>query len=58
MALCSIYGIGLVTFNLDVDEPAFTVRVTALPAQPDMTFVNEMARQFSDGARTQFNRLF
>lgn len=58
MALCSIYGIGLVTFELDVEEPAFTVRVTALPSQPDMTFVNEMARQFSEGARSQFNRLF
>ena len=58
VALCGIYGIGLVTFDLNIDEPNFTLRVNALSAQPDMSFVNEMARQFADGSQKKFNQLF
>jgi hypothetical protein len=58
VALCGIHGIGLVTFDLDKEDPNFTIRVNAQFSQPDMLFVNEMARQFSDGARKQYNKLF
>ena len=58
VALCAIYGTGLVTFDLNLDDPNFTLRVNAITSQPDMTYVNEMARQFADGARAKFNQLF
>lgn len=57
-ALCSIYGIGLVTFNEDVEEPAYNVRVNAQSVQPDMYYVNEMARLFSARDPRRFRSIF
>lgn len=57
-ALCSIYGIGLVTFDEDVDQPAYNVRVNAQSVQPDMYYVNEMARLFSARDPKRFRSIF
>lgn len=57
-ALSSLYGIGLVTFDLDPMNPNFTLRVNALSSLPDMSYVNEMARLFSKSHTVEFRRLF
>lgn len=58
IALCSIYGIGLVTFDENVEEPAYHVRVNAQSVQPDMYYVNEMARVFSVRDPKRFRSIF
>jgi len=57
-ALATLYGIGLVTFTLDPSAPAFELRVRAVPSQPDMFYVNEMARRLLDHDEEVFNDLF
>src|SRR5208337_3754256 len=42
-ALCMLFGIGLIQFNLDKDNPNFAVRVRAQRFPPDMFYVNEFA---------------
>lgn len=57
-ALATLYGIGLVTFTLDPTAPAFTLKVRAVPSQPDMFYVNEMARRLLDHDKSLFDKLF
>ncbi len=57
-ALATIYGVGLVTFTLNVATPEFALRVRATPSEPDMFYVNEMARQLHRSAPEAFNKLF
>ncbi len=57
-ALSIITGIGLVTFNLDPDNPNFTLLVRAVLAQPDMYYVNEMAKRLHAAYPVEFERLF
>ncbi|WP_438850989.1 hypothetical protein [Brevundimonas nasdae] len=57
-ALATLYGIGLVTFSLNPENPDFWLRVRALPSQPDMFYVNEMARRVLDHSSKLFNSLF
>ena len=42
-ALCMLFGVGLVLFNLDIDDPRFSIRVRAQRFSPDMFYVNEFA---------------
>ncbi|WP_438851969.1 hypothetical protein [Brevundimonas nasdae] len=56
--LATLYGIGLVTFSLDPESPAFLLRVRAVPSTPDMFYVNEMARRLLDHDEALFDKLF
>jgi hypothetical protein len=56
--LATLYGIGLVTFSLDPESPAFLLRVRAVPSTPDMFYVNEMARRLLDHDKALFDKLF
>lgn len=57
-ALGTLYGIGLVTFNLDPESPDFLLRVRAVPSTPDMYYVNEMARRLLEHDKSLFDKLF
>lgn len=57
-ALCAIYGVGLVLFNLDTANPDFQFVRKAQRFQPDMYYTNEFARRLHDVSRNDFDRLF
>jgi hypothetical protein len=57
-ALSILYGIGLVTFALDPAAPGFDLRVRAQVIQPDMFFVNQMARRLHEHSAETFEKLF
>ena len=57
-ALCSINGVGLVTFTLDKAAPDYTTIVPAQQATPDMFYVNQMARRLLEVSKPIFKRLF
>ena len=58
IALATIFGLGFVTFNPDVQSPAFQIQVRASLAQPDMVYVNQMADQLNSYDKKGFDRLF
>lgn len=57
-ALCTVFGLGLVTFKLDPENPDFTLQTRALLAQPDMAYVNQMAHRLNAYDNKAFDRLF
>ncbi len=57
-ALCEIYGVGLVLFDLNVEEPDFRFARKAQRFSPDMYYVNDFARRLHDLERSAFDRLF
>lgn len=57
-ALCSLHGVGLVTFTLDKTAPDYTVVVLPLQANPDMFYANQMLRRLLDHSAPLFNKLF
>ncbi len=57
-ALCLLFGVGLVLFDLDIAAPAFEIRVRAQRHVPDMFYVNTFAEQLKQSARATFNALF
>lgn len=57
-ALSAIYGIGVVTFSLDATKPDFRLRVRAALSQPDMFYVNDMAKRLLAADKAAFNSLF
>ncbi|WP_043341671.1 hypothetical protein [Belnapia moabensis] len=57
-ALCSIHGVGLVTFTLNKDAPDYTEIVLPVQASPDMFYANQMARRLLDAQPELFNKLF
>lgn len=57
-ALCTIHGVGLVTFTLDKMAPDYTVVVLPTQASPDMFYANQMLRRLLDSSATVFNKLF
>lgn len=57
-ALCMLYGVGLVLFDLDLKDPKFTIRVRAQRFSPDMFYVNEFAERLKDSAPDLFENLF
>jgi hypothetical protein len=57
-ALCILFGIGLVLFATNLDEPDFTIRVRAQRYPPDMFYVNEFAERIYQIDPATFNQLF
>jgi hypothetical protein len=58
IALSTTFGLGLVTFQVDVEDPDFTLQVRAAAANPDMIYVNQMAHQLNAYDKKGFDRLF
>jgi hypothetical protein len=57
-ALCMLFGIGLVLFETNAEDPDFKIRVRAQRYQPDMFYVNEFAERIYQIDPATFNRLF
>ena len=57
-ALCSIHGVGLVTFTLDTSAPDYSVIVLPQQASPDMFYANQMLRRLLESSQPLFNALF
>ena len=57
-SLCTLHGVGLVTFNLDKLDPNFTVVVIPAVAEPDMFYVNSMLNRLRDSNEELLNLLF
>jgi hypothetical protein len=57
-ALCMLFGIGLVLFETDPEEPDFKIRVRAQRYPPDMFYVNEFAERIYQIDPATFNQLF
>jgi hypothetical protein len=57
-ALCSIHGVGLVTFTLDKMAPDYTTLVLPQQASPDMFYANQMLRRLLATDPTAFEQLF
>lgn len=57
-SLCSIHGVGLVTFTLDKDQPDYVVNVLPEIAAPDMFYVNTMLDRLKTSEPRLLNRLF
>jgi hypothetical protein len=57
-ALCTIHGVGLVTFELDTTAPDFNTIVLPTQASPDMFYANQMLRRLLQADAAVFNRLF
>jgi hypothetical protein len=57
-SLCSIHGVGLVTFKLDKDHPDFSVVVLPAIAAPDVFYVNSMLERLKTNEPSLLNQLF
>ena len=57
-ALCTLFGMGLVLFKLDPDNPQFDRRVVARKFEPDTFYMNEFARRLQQTDPQAFNKLF
>lgn len=57
-SLCSIHGVGLVTFALNKESPDYTVAVIAVNAAPDMFYVNSMLERLKYSEPSLLNKLF
>ena len=56
--LATVFGLGLVFFSLDPSNPKFRLETRALLAQPDMVYVNQMAKRLEAYDSKSFDRLF
>ena len=57
-ALCILFGIGLVLFEVNPENPNFQIRVRAQRFSPDMFYVNEFAERIFQIDPATFNQLF
>lgn len=57
-SLCSIHGVGLVTFTLSVAQPDYAVVVLPAIAAPDMFYVNTMLERLKVSEPGLLNKLF
>lgn len=57
-SLCSIHGVGLVTFTLNIAQPDYLVVVLPAVAAPDMFYVNTMLERLKAGEPSLLNKLF
>ena len=57
-ALCTIHGVGLVTFTLDRVAPDYRTVVIPAQAAPDMFYANQMLRRLLEADAKLFNELF
>lgn len=57
-AMCMLFGVGLVLFELKPDKPVFQIRVRAQRFTPDMFYVNEFAERLKEFDTDKFEELF
>jgi hypothetical protein len=57
-SLCSIHGVGLVTFALNKIRPDYAVMVLPVNATPDMFYVNNMLERLKASEPKLLNKLF
>ena len=57
-SLCSIHGVGLVTFALNKLQPDYAVVVLPVNATPDMFYVNNMLERLKSSEPKLLNKLF
>lgn len=57
-SLCMLYGIGLILFKLNLDNPDFSIRVRAQKFNPDMFYVNKFAEELKAKRPDAFDTLF
>ena len=57
-SLCMLFGVGLVLFDLDKDDPRFEIRMRAQRFSPDMFYVNEFAERLKAHDPEKFQKLF
>ncbi len=57
-ALCMLFGVGLVLFDLDVKKPNFSIRTRAQKYSPDMFWANEFADKLYSVNKEAFQKLF
>lgn len=57
-SLCSIHGVGLVTFDLNREQPDYSVVVLPTNATPDMFYVNNMLERLKASEPRLLNKLF
>lgn len=57
-SLCLLYGIGFIIFDLDLNNPNFSIRARAQRFEPDMFYVNEIAERLKQHDIKKFNVLF
>jgi hypothetical protein len=57
-SLCSLHGVGLVTFTLNKEQPDYSVVVLPVVAAPDMFYVNSMLERLKTTAPALLNKLF
>lgn len=57
-ALCILFGVGLILFDLNPENPNFIIRVRAQRYSPDMFYVNKFAEKLYNTKRDIFDKLF
>jgi len=57
-ALCMLFGLGLVFFELDPQNPNYTIRVRAQRFAPDWFYVNELGERLKESDHKAFGKLF
>ena len=57
-SLCSLHGVGLVTFTLNKEQPDYSVVVRPVVATPDMFYVNSMLERLKASEPALLNKLF
>jgi hypothetical protein len=57
-SLCMLFGVGLVLFDLNKDNPKFEIRMRAQRVSPDMFYVNEFADRLKSHDPDKFQTLF
>jgi hypothetical protein len=57
-ALCMLFGVGLVLFKSDLNEPGYTIRMRAQRYSPDMFYVNDLADSLLKADPDLFQKLF
>lgn len=57
-ALCMLFGVGFVLFDLDKDNPNWEIRARAQRFPPDMFYVNKFAELLKSGNKGAFNIIF
>jgi hypothetical protein len=57
-SLCSLHGVGLVTFVLNKEQPDYTIIVLPAVAAPDMFYVNDMLERLKAREPALLEKLF
>ena len=57
-ALCMLFGVGLILFDVNLQNPNFSILVRAQRSDPDMFYVNEFADNLDTSKKEVFEKLF